>query len=52
MIYVYIHRKWERCILQDLYMFICGHSTAYAISYLHSFKNIEETKVVIFFNLC
>jgi len=51
MIYVYIHRKWEHCILEDLNMFIYGHSTAYAISYLHSFKNIKETEV-IFFNLC
>ena len=52
MIYLYIHRKWERCILQDLNKFICGHSAAYAISYLHSFKSIKETEVVIFFNLC
>jgi len=51
MIYVYIHRKWGRCILQDLNMFIREHSAAYAISYLHSFKNSKETEV-IFLNLC
>jgi len=52
MIYIYIQRKWEHCILQDLNMFVCEHSAAYAISYLHSFKNIKETQVVIFLYLC
>ena len=53
MIYVYIHRKREHCILQDVNMFlICGYSAAYAVSDLHSFKNIKQTEVLIFFNMC
>jgi hypothetical protein len=40
MMYVYIHRKQEYCILQDVNILMWRHCPTYAISDLHSFKNI------------